>query len=260
MMMKMGRTIRELTVVALVTALMAGATAPVFAVGVIADLDLDGVDDVIEDAVPSSPASPIQPTGDGNGDGILDSTQPQIVSLPNQNTGLFVTLNSTCSRFLNVSFKAEAEVGDDPGFDYPFGLFEFVTCNDSNGFCDSTCAAATVGIALHGVAPIDPGNGTNTYRKYGPTTPGDPSTNQFYDFSSQVFFGSAEFASFTLNLTDGALGDDTGVDGLIVDQGGPVLPATPAGAPAMGTTALGFGCLVLIAVAFFAFRRRANES
>ena len=70
-----------------------------------------------------------------------------------------------------------------------------------------------------------------TYRKYGPTTPSDATTVQWYTLSG-VAFGSAEIDGInvptaTFTLTDGALGDDdTGADasGRIRDPGGPALP------------------------------------
>ena len=73
------------------------------------------------------------------------------------------------------------------------------------------CAAADVTITF-------PGNSEGTvYRKYGPTTPGTPSTAAWYTFNNVTVNNSS---SVTLHLQDGQLGDDTGVDGIIVDQGG----------------------------------------
>ena len=77
---------------------------------------------------------------------------------------------------------------------------------------------------------------TPPYRKYGPTTPGNPATASWYDLPGAVFdsesIGGSTVATVTLSLSDGALGDDTGVDGMIVDVGGPTalasVPASPA--------------------------------
>ena len=58
------------------------------------------------------------------------------------------------------------------------------------------------------------------YRKYGPTTPGDNSTIAWYNLSSAGFEIVDNMVKVSLTLTDGQLGDDTGIDGIIVDDGG----------------------------------------
>ncbi|MBE9561680.1 MAG: hypothetical protein IMF12_02280, partial [Proteobacteria bacterium] len=58
------------------------------------------------------------------------------------------------------------------------------------------------------------------YRKYGPTTPGDNSTVAWYNLSNTTFELVDNMVKVSLTLTDGELGDDTGVDGIIVDDGG----------------------------------------
>jgi uncharacterized protein YjbI with pentapeptide repeats len=62
------------------------------------------------------------------------------------------------------------------------------------------------------------------YRKYGPTTPGDLSSASWYNFSNvTIQLGTLDNKTLlkaTLTLSDGAFGDDTGVDGRIVDAGG----------------------------------------
>ncbi len=78
-------------------------------------------------------------------------------------------------------------------------------------------------IYYHSVSNLD----TYDYRKYGPVPP-DFTAAQWYTLDT-VIFGSEiingkQVATARFNLTDGGLGDDTGVDGVIVDQGGPALP------------------------------------
>lgn len=67
---------------------------------------------------------------------------------------------------------------------------------------------------------------TPPYRKYGPTTPGDANTLAWYDLPGAVFatetVGANLVSTVTFSLSDGVLGDTTGVDGQIVDPGGPV--------------------------------------
>jgi hypothetical protein len=102
---------------------------------------------------------------------------------------------------------------NDPGYVHPYGLVQF-TLN-----CSQPGAQADVTITFPGSIEGMP------YRKYGPTTPGNPATAEWYTFSNVTVNSST---SITLHLTDGALGDDTGVDGVIVDDGGPALPSVPA--------------------------------
>ena len=103
-----------------------------------------------------------------------------------------------------TSVQASAANGD-TSYSYPYGLVAF-TIN---------CATADVTITF-------PGDVSGmTYRKYGPTTPGDTSTTQWYTFTNVTISGN----TVTLHLQDGQLGDDTAVDGVIVDAGGPAQPA-----------------------------------
>jgi hypothetical protein len=68
------------------------------------------------------------------------------------------------------------------------------------------------------------------YRKYGPTIPGEPSSADWYTFSNVSFaldtLDDQTMVKANLTLTDGALGDNTGVDGRIVDPGGLALEVT----------------------------------
>ena len=114
-------------------------------------------------------------------------------------------------------------MGNDASFDYPYGLVEF-TLN---------CAAADVTITF-------PGSITGTtYRKYGPTTPGNAATAAWYTFNNVTVNSST---SITLHLQDGQLGDDTGVDGIIVDEGGPGQALAAAAIPTMTE----WGMIILI--------------
>lgn len=96
---------------------------------------------------------------------------------------------------------------------------------------------ALVGFTLDGVAPgasvefmahfdsaLDPVNWV--YRKFAQTTPGDPSTTAWIThpatFSTLNLFGTPVVAA-AFTLTDGAPGDNGGVDGILVDPGAPAL-------------------------------------
>ena len=92
---------------------------------------------------------------------------------------------------------------------------------------NTSSVSPPAGTARNGAPnPIPP------YRKYGPTTPGNPATAQWYDFPGATFgsrfVGGVQVATVTLSLVDGALGDATGVDGAIVDPGGPAVQEVPA--------------------------------
>ncbi len=122
------------------------------------------------------------------------------------NGDITLVTNSPGCGFTSWGAKTEAQTGDDAAFEYPYGLVEF-TLN---------CADADVTITFPGSVI------GSTYRKYGPTTPGLVSTSAWYTLGNVTDNGNN---SVTLHLHDGQLGDDTGVDGIIVDQGGVAQPA-----------------------------------
>ena len=103
------------------------------------------------------------------------------------------------------------------------------------------------------------GNGVtdSTYRKYAPTTPGDINTLAWYTFPGAVFgsevVGGNTVTTVELSLTDGALGDSTGVDGQIIDPGGPALFV-----PEPGSGAAFFSGLLMLR--WLAQRRRGESS
>lgn len=172
------------------------------------DGDGDGVDNTIEDGGPNG--------GDGNGDGIPDSMQPHVATFPAANGNGYITVISTCE------LREVAAVLKD-GFErapvlLPYALVEFRL----------PCASADLTVLYHAGDGWSEGMG---YWKYGPETPGQALTRKWYELNGAVF-DTTTVAGFTVararfTLTDGQLGDDTGVDGEIVDQGGPGAPVTP---------------------------------
>ncbi|HVN40165.1 MAG TPA: integrin alpha [Myxococcota bacterium] len=205
------------------------------------DSDADGIADSIERAGPND--------GDGNGDGIPDSEQATVASLPDGVSGNYVTIEKTsgCISLGQVTARSEADMPQqDPGYSYPRGIIGF----------ELSCGAGdtgTVTILYRGSpAPVPP------YRKYGPTTPGNPATAQWYDFPGATYgsrlVGSVSVPTVTLTLVDGGLGDSTGVDGVIVDPGGPAMAQVPA-LPAFAIAAL---ALLLGASAAVALRSRRS--
>jgi len=66
------------------------------------------------------------------------------------------------------------------------------------------------------------------FRKYGPLVPGDEQTVGWYLLPNVTFeavmVDGKSVVKATYTLSDGELGDSTGVDGRIVDPGGVVYP------------------------------------
>ncbi len=172
------------------------------------DDDGDGVSDAIENLAPNA--------GDGNDDGILDSLQSNVTSLPSATSAAYITLVSSCPLNWNVQVFEEDALGIDPEYQYPFGLIGFTV----------GCSPAMIQVIFHEVEELP----LHIYRKFGPTPPlfnfphfytlpDAPPTNVVFD---SVLIGAANAARVSFTLTDGLLGDGTGVDGIIVDPSGPV--------------------------------------
>jgi len=175
-------------------------TAPV-------DNDGDGIADSIEDAGPNG--------GDANDDGTPDSDQANVATIENADGDNYLTLELTgdcdeIDEFIATTESDQAEADD--FYKYPLGLNSFtVSCEEAEGT-----------IYYHEVENFN----AYDYRKFGPTTPGDASTNAWYDSGFTVgtaTVGSNQVATASFSLTDGELGDDTGDNGVIRDDNGPGL-------------------------------------
>lgn len=169
--------------------------------------DLDG------DAVPNDVEQNGPNGGDGNGDGLPDSTQSLVASFPSGNGNGYITLSSTCHlRDVHASVKDELEPTP---LSFPYGLVGF----------RMLCPTSHLTVLYHAGSGWKPGE---AYWKFGPEVPGQAPTVKWYrlpgvTFDTTVVGGTTVArASFTLN--DGQLGDDSGSDGEIVDQGGPGAP------------------------------------
>jgi len=177
--------------------------------------DGDGVPGSVEDGAPNG--------GDGNGDGTPDRLQSGVTSLPSSMGQGYITVATSggCGQSENV--RSYTETPDDSGYVYPFGLVGF----------ELPCSSATVRVYFYGVTDLR----GYTYRKYGPLPPhtGDSAwyTMPGVTYGTEVIGGQTVAYAESV-LIDGQLGDDTGVDGRIVDQGGPGQEQTVAvAAPAM---------------------------
>jgi cysteine-rich repeat protein len=201
------------------------------------DSDNDGVANDIENAAPNG--------GDANGDGIPDSTQPNVGSLPGATDGTYQTIVTDESCPIE---NLTAVALDPSGWTLPFGALAFELPG-----CEST----RVTIYYHGSdglasPPFD-------YVKQGPNPPG-AANDVTYTLSAgaphMTVFGSADlgfdpavgFAEFT--LADNVAGDSTGDDNRIVDAGGgPGLRDAPAVAPALGVWGMLGSLLALLGLA-----------
>jgi hypothetical protein len=182
----------------------------------IPDSDADGVPDAVENGAPNG--------GDGNSDGILDSQQANVTSLPNLVDGQYVTLVSPSGTTLvGVSAVPNPSPGDAPvGASFPVGFFAYRVEGLASG------AAAIVSMILpSGVNPT-------TYFKYGPE-PGNVPPH-WYEFLFDGATGAQISGStVTMSFVDGQRGDaDLNANGTIVEPGG---PAVVAGVPTPTPTA-----------------------
>ncbi len=220
--------------------------------GLPSDGDGDGVPDAVEDACPSLNSS--LPPGDGDGDGTADKDEPNVTSLPTATGRGCVTLVSSCSQNFGVTALSEAGLGNDPHYDYPFGLLEYTVCNGPNCF-GAPCLSSSEKLIYHDAGDLE----TFVYRKYGPM--GTNSTATFYTLPStppQDTQFSGNMVTYT--LVDGQLGDATDISGRIQDPGG---PATMIGSAAPVVTLTGLVAVVigLLFIAAVSLRRRgASDS
>ena len=165
--------------------------------------DGDGVPDEVEDQAPNG--------GDGNGDGIPDSDQVNVSSLPNPEDGSFLTLETPPGTSLvNVETMGNPALDTAPQENsFPIGFFEFVV--QGVGVGQST----TVAIFLEEKTRL------TTYWKYG-FTPNDL-TDHWYEFLFDGQTGAEILEDrILLHFVDGQRGDDDVVaNGEISDPGAP---------------------------------------
>ena len=191
------------------------------------DMDGDGVANTVEDAAPNA--------GDGNNDGIADSTQGHVVSFPNAVNGSYVTLVTTPPLVFDSAGDQTSVLFTDPskaiqGLNFTSGLFGFsVTRPNSND-----AGVVTVEVILpEGALPT-------TYYKYGPT-PDNPQ-DHWYEFMYDGETGAEINGNLvTLHFVDGQRGDsDLEVNGAILDPGAPAQKASIS-----GSSGGGGGCSVI---------------
>lgn len=171
--------------------------------------DLDGVTAAVESAAPNG--------GDGDNDGIPDTQQDNVASLPNAADQQYVTVVSAAGTSLaGVQASTNpAPVPPPAGVSFPAGFLEFAVVGAAPG------SASTVTLILPA------GMTTNTYYKFGPTAA--DVTPHWYEFLYDGTTGAEISGNLvTLHFVDGGRGDDDlTANGIIVDPGAPALnPST----------------------------------
>jgi parallel beta-helix repeat protein len=169
----------------------------------LADNDVDGVPDGVENAAPNN--------GDGNSDGIPDSQQDNVASLPNAEDGEYVTLVSPEGTQLAdvIAFGNPSPSDAPPGVDFPIGFLSFKVQGLAPG--------GSVDVTL-----FLPANETiASYYKYGPTR--NNPEDHWYEFIFEGETGAEVLPDrVILHFIDGEEGDDdVVVNGEVVEPGAP---------------------------------------
>ena len=176
------------------------------------DSDRDGVPDLVENESHAG--------GDGNGDGVLDSAQPNVASLYTEDGAHVVTLESDPgTRLSHCEAAANPYLEEDAvaGIAFPCGLFSFTI--DGIG-----AESATIKLYLPTDVPV------STYYKYGRTP--ERASDHWYEFLFDGETGArmapadgtdhAVANIVTLHFVDAERGDDIlSPDDRVIDLGGP---------------------------------------
>jgi len=173
--------------------------------------DGDGVADLEEQGPQGN-----DPNYDGNNDGIPDWQQGNVTSIHTFDGSYYVTLACSGGSLRDVRTMDNPHPQDAPqDADFPWGFFSFQIELDP-GVTEAT-------VTLYLPQDSDP----TTYYKYGPTS--DYQADHWYVFlyDDQTRTGAEINGNvITLHFADGERGDDDlARNGMIVDQGGPGVPA-----------------------------------
>ncbi len=150
---------------------------------------------------------------DGNGDGILDSEQIYVITIPDAITGKYLTLESHigCPIKIASAHIEEEQAFESEDYSFPQGIIYY----------ELQCKKANITMYFHGMSRF---RMKPVYKKFGSLIPGDLSTLSWYTLPNVIFnietVNGKPVATAKFTLIDGELGDNTGVDGRIVDPGG----------------------------------------
>jgi hypothetical protein len=180
--------------------------------------DPDGVDDLIENAVPNSGGTGF---GDGNGDSVLDSTQAHVASFKTHDDKEFVTIVSNNLTLTNL-YSTVLPIGDRPEeITFPYGLFGFTI----NG----VVAGSTQVVDIY--LPYNPT--INSYWKKG-------NDNIWYNIATHIEHIGTTKTHITITLAEGGNLDTDTDPTTLTDPGG-------AGALAKPIPSLSFWMLIQLA-------------
>ncbi len=169
------------------------------------DDDADGVPDLVEDGAPND--------GDGNGDGVKDSQQANVGSVPDAATGRYATIEAPAgTQIVDLEAQANPDPANSPaGVRFPWGFFSFRI----TGLAPGATVAYSYILEPGGPAP-------EAFYFYGPE-PTDAS-DHFWVFST-----ATSSTEVRLQVTDGKRGDlDLTADGVVTDPGAPAVLAAAA--------------------------------
>jgi peptidyl-prolyl cis-trans isomerase A (cyclophilin A) len=177
------------------------------------DNDGDGAIDSLEDAAPNS--------GDGNNDGIQDSTQVNVASFPGS-TGAYVVIEApavAAIHSLDILGTTFALVNP-PAFSGLFDVLDF-----SNGYAGFNVIGIAPGAAASITETLVTGVLMDTYYVFGPTA--DNTTHHWYEFLYDGETGAEIIGNeIILHYVDGSRGDAdlNGANGVIeASPGGPAV-------------------------------------
>ncbi|MDM8565856.1 BspA family leucine-rich repeat surface protein [Candidatus Halobeggiatoa sp. HSG11] len=150
---------------------------------------------------------------DGNGDGIQDNKQRYVITIPDAITGKYITIASHigCPIKIASAHTEEDQAFENENYSFPQGIVYY----------EIQCPKVNLTIYFHGMSIF---RKKPVYKKFGPLIPGDLSTLSWYTLPNVIFaiqtVNDKPVATAKFTLIDGELGDNTGVDGRIVDPGG----------------------------------------
>ncbi|WP_218110645.1 thrombospondin type 3 repeat-containing protein, partial [Ostreibacterium oceani] len=201
------------------------------------DSDGDGIPDYIENAATN--------IGDGNNDGTPDYLQSNVASMHDATGSSYVTVEITgeCSQLNTVKVVTDTDIGQTDGNKtYPYGSVA-ITLN-----CLTPGESAGMRVYWHGLQ--DPSD--YVFRKFAPTAPG-LMDHQYLDYphtATVEMIDGNNVARYDYTLTDGAFGDHTIVDSVIIDPAGPSIEANNVGNAPFNIPSTNIWALLVLGLAF----------